>query len=560
MRYSQLFPKAEKQAPRDYKIISHQLLFRGGFIRESTAGRYYFLPLGMRVADKISRVVEQEMDAAGALKMISPVLHPLELWQETNRTSTTGFELMKVKDRRGGEFALGGTAEEMFVDLVRKFKLSYKDLPLNLYQFSTKFRDELRARGGLMRVREFVMKDAYSFDRNEVEFKKTYLKMAQTYSRIFSRVGLVTHSVESDNGYIGGEYCHEFVADTDAGESKYFVAGDYAAHEEVARFKLELKNSQEKLKPMQVIKQPQWVKTMADNLKHYGEPQWRYLKNVVYKNRTNGDLFIAGIRGDLEVNPVKLGHVVGAAGLLDSATESDLAKIGTKTGYVNSWGHKGVKYVADLSLKTVINFIGGQKKDTTDTVNVNYGRDFKADIEGDIALAKAGMTAENGKKLELKKGSEVGNIFQLGYHYTDLMKGSTFMDQAGREQKYYMGCYGIGIGRTLQTIVEVHHDEKGIIWPKSVAPYQIHLINLKVQMSNVKKIYDQLVKAGVEVLWDDREEVSAGVKFADADLIGIPVRLVVSAKTGDKIEWKERRQKETELLTLEEVQHRCQKD
>ena len=533
------------------------MLYRGGFIRESTAGRYYFLPLGQRVADKIMAVIEEEMDKAGAQKMITPVLHPLELWQETNRTVSTGYELMKVKDRRGAEFALGGTAEEMFVDLVRRFKLSYKDLPLNLYQFSTKFRDELRARGGLLRVREFVMKDAYSFDRDEAEFKTTYDLMAKTYTRIFERLGLKTQMVEADNGYIGGEYCHEFVTETPAGESKYFTAGDYCAHEEVAKCVFENMNADEAVKPFKIIDQPEWVQTMRDLKKHYGEPEWRYLKNIVYKNRVTGQIVIANIRGDLEVNPVKLAHAVNMAGLLEPAEEKDLKKLGTKRGYVHSWGHKGVIYAADNSLKTVNNFIGGQKEAATDSFNVNYGRDFKAGIEADIALAKAGYLAENGQKLVEKKGSEVGNIFQLGYHYTNLMTGSTFAAKDGSQKKYYMGCYGIGIGRSLQTIAEIHHDDKGIIWPDSVSPYQVYLINLQ---TDGEKVYEALMTAGVEVLWDDRAEVSAGVKFADADLIGIPVRLVVSPKTGDKIEWKKRDEKKTELVEIEEVPDRCRKD
>ncbi|MDZ7587598.1 MAG: aminoacyl--tRNA ligase-related protein, partial [Patescibacteria group bacterium] len=316
MRYSKLFGKTSREAPRGYKLKSHQLLYQAGMVRESTAGRHYFLPLGMRVHDKIMKIIEEEMDQAGAQKMITPVLHPLELWQETNRTASTGFELMKVKDRRGAQFALGGTAEEMFVELVRRFKLSYKDLPFNVYQFSTKFRDELRARGGLLRVREFTMKDAYSFDKDEAGFKKEYEKMAKTYTRIFERMGLKTVRVEADNGYIGGEYCHEFVVESPIGESHYFTAGDYCAHEEVACFKREALNQKEPVKTFKIIKQPKWVQTMEDNIKHYGEPLWRYLKNVVYKNRVTGELWIANIRGDLEVNPVKLGHVVGAAGLL----------------------------------------------------------------------------------------------------------------------------------------------------------------------------------------------------------------------------------------------------
>ncbi|MDZ7586698.1 MAG: proline--tRNA ligase [Patescibacteria group bacterium] len=555
MRYSKMFAKTIREAPKDYKLKSHRLLYQAGMVQESTAGRYYFLPLGMRVHDKIAKIIEEEMDQAGGQKMVTPVLHPLELWQETNRTASTGFELMKVKDRRGAEFALGGTAEEMMVELVRRFKLSYKDLPFNIYQFSTKFRDELRARGGLLRVREFTMKDAYSFHADETDFKKEYRNMAKTYTRIFERLGLKTIQVAADNGYIGGEYCHEFVVESPIGESRYFTAGDYCAHEEVACFKREMMNEKEKVKEFKIIKQPKWVQTMADNIKHYGEPLWRYLKNVVYKNRTTGEIIIAGIRGDLEVNKVKLEHLLGVVGQLDEAEEKDLAKLGTKTGYVHSWGHKGAKYVADLSLKTAVNFIGGQKEEETDSFNVNYGRDFKTEVEGDIAMVQAGFLAENGEKLVEKRGIEVGNIFQLGYHYSNLMKGAEFVDKNGQLKKYYMGCYGIGLGRTMATIVEKFNDDKGIIWPSSVTPYTVHLINLQ---TDGEKIYQKLLAAGVEVLWDDRENVSAGVKFADADLIGIPVRLVVSEKTKDKIEWKQRDKKEAELLKLDEVIKRCQ--
>lgn len=559
MRYSKLFGKTVRSAPRGYKLASHKLLYRAGFVRESTAGRHYFLPLGMRVRDKIMQIVEEEMDKAGAQKMITPVLHPLELWQETHRTSSAGYELMKVKDRRGAKFALGGTAEEMFVDLVRKFKLSYKDLPFNVYQFSSKFRDELRARGGLLRVREFVMKDAYSFDKDETSFKKEYDNMAKTYTKIFKRLGLETQMVEADNGYIGGEYCHEFVVECEAGESKYFTAGKYAAHEEVAEFEVEEVNKNESLKPFKIVKQPKWVKTMKDNVKHYKEPLWRYLKNVVYKNKVTGEIWIGVIRGDLDINPIKLGHAVGAPGLLEVAEEKDLKKIGTKYGYVHCWGHKVAKFVVDRSIIKTRNLIGGQKEDETDSINVNYGRDFKADIEADIAMPKEGMKAKNGKKLKAKRGIEVGNIFQLGYHYTKLMKGSVFTDEKGKEKEYYMGCYGIGLGRNLATIAEKYHDNKGLIWPKAVAPYQVHLVSLEKNNRKADEIYKKLLDKGVEVLFDDRDEVSAGVKFADADLIGIPVRLVVSEKTKDKIEWKERQSKKVELIKIEEVLSRCLK-
>lgn len=533
-RYSKLFGKTTKDTPKDATLASHKLLIQAGYIKESSAGRYYFLPLGMKVRDKIVKIITRKMNEAGGQKMISPVLHPLELWEETNRTNTTGFELMKITDRRGANFALGGTAEEMFVDLIRKFQISYKDLPLNLYQFSDKFRDELRARGGLLRVREFLMKDAYSFDRNEEEFKKVYKRMWDVYLEIFRKVGLEAKAVLSDNGYIGGEYCHEFVVDSEVGESKYLESedGSYIAHIDVAKFLREPINQDDQVLPMETIEQPEWVKTMEDNVKHYGLPASRFLKNVVYKNRITKEIIIAVIRGDLEINKTKLEHVLNAVEQLEEATDEDLTTIGTKRGYVHSWGHTGVKYIGDISLTSVKNFIGGQKEETKDTRNVNYGRDFKFELLEDIALAKDGDKTEDGISiLREKKGVEVGNIFQLGYHYTTKMKGANFIDQDGQKKPYYMGCYGIGIGRTMATIVEVHHDEKGIIWPTSISPYDYHLITTKgVDSSKISALISNLEMEGKRVLWDDREDVSMGVKFADADLIGIPKRVVLSEK------------------------------
>lgn len=549
-------------------MISHQLLLRGGFIRESTAGRYFYLPLGWRVHEKIKTLIKAEMDKAGAQEMISPVLHPLELWQETNRTNTTGFELMKVSDRRGAEFALGGTAEEMFVDVVRQFQLSYKDLPFNIYQFSTKFRDEARARGGLLRVREFVMKDAYSFHTGESDFKREYDLMIETYQRIFKKLGLEALKVEADNGYIGGEYCHEFQVEHAEGEGRYFVSedGTYLAHEDVAVFSLEAVNPDEKEATFEIIEQPEWVKTMDENVKHYGKDARHFLKNVVYRT-AEGDLVIVTIRGDLEINTTKLEQLLDLVGQLEEATEEDLAAIGTKTGYVHSWGHQFVEkrqskdgsrpcrviYVADTSLKTVTNFIGGQKEASTDSRNVNYGRDFSHEIEGDVALAQDGfLTVDGTQKLIEKRGIEVANIFQLGHHYSKLMKKAVFIDEKGNEQPYYMGCYGIGLGRTLATIVEKYHDERGISWPASIAPYQAHLVSLKGGEDQAAALYNSLTSAGIEILWDDRDS-AAGAKFADADLIGCPIRLVVSGKTGEQVEWKQRNSKQLKMLTHQEV-------
>jgi prolyl-tRNA synthetase len=550
MRYSKLFGKTVREAPKDATLVSHKLLYQAGFIRESTAGRYFMLPLGILVQQKLMKIIKEEMDVAGGQEMISPVLHPLELWKETNRTNTTAFELMTVKDRREAEFALGGTAEEMFVDVVRKFSISYRDLPFNIYQFSTKFRDELRARGGLLRVREFIMKDAYSFDRNEEEFKKEYENMRKTYTKIFDRLELKTTVVESDNGYIGGEYCHEFVVDSPVGETNYLATedGSYAAHVDVAKFRREEINVNEEERVFEIFEQPQWVKTMDDCVKHYRLPKSHFLKNVVYKNRVSGEIVVGVIRGDLEINKTKLEHYVDAVGQLEDASVEDLAKIGTKPGYVHCWGHKGVRYIGDLSLKTVKNFIGGQKEDKTDCRNVNYGRDFLCEQIADIALAKEGFLSEDGKRLVAKKGIEVGNIFQLGYHYSKLMKGANFVDEDGKEKPYYMGCYGIGIGRTLATLVETFNDARGIVWPENVAPFKFHLIGLNGKGENV---YEKLVESGQEVLFDDRD-ISAGQKFADADLIGCPIRLVVSEKTGGKIEVKKRSETGVSLVTVDE--------
>lgn len=562
MRQSKYFLKTSKTVSEEDTIISSRLLKQAGYIKESVAGRYYFMPAGQRVQQKIIKIIKEEMDAAGAQEMISPILHPLELWKETNRTNTAGFELMNVKDRRGSEFALGGTAEEMFVDFVRKFTISYRDLPFNLYQFSPKFRDELRARGGLLRVREFIMKDAYSFHADETDFRLEYARMQEVYSKIFTRLGLQTDIVAADNGYIGGEYCHEFIAESAVGESRYFMTEDgaVAAHEDVAVFQKNPANETEDLLPLETVEQPDWVRNMEENEKHYGKTKNHFLKNVVYKNSRTGQIVIATVTGDLEVNKTKLEQVTKMIGQLEDADESDLAALGTKSGYVHSWGYSGVLSVADDVFLKARNLIGGQKTETTDTKNVNYGRDFTCDIVADIAMAAPGSLAPSGQKYVEKKGIEVGNVFQLGYHYSSLMKGASFTAEDGTEKPYYMGCYGIGVGRTMAAIVEKYHDEKGILWPESVAPFQVHLIVLpgkeaEAVFSAADKLYSELLDAGVEVLYDDRTGISAGEKFADSDLIGIPVRIVISQKTlvEQSAEYKRRAESESRLISLSEV-------
>ena len=557
MKYSQIFLKTSKTVSEEDKSASARLLKQAGFIKESVAGRYYFLPVGHRIQQKIMAIIKEELDAAGCQEMVTPILHPLELWQETNRTKTTGFELMKVKDRRGAEFALGGTAEEMFVDLVRQFKLSYRDLPFNLYQFSPKFRDELRARGGLLRVREFIMKDGYSFHRDEVDFKIEYDRMKKLYTKIFNRFNLYPEVVESDNGYIGGEYCHEFIVEDDAGESKYFVSekGDYAAHEDVAVFKKEDKNSSEKLKPIKEVAAKRGP-TMEDGVALHKLPLWQQIKDVLFVDE-RGRFILAIIRGDLDVNEVKLGHVSMSATLRHATDQEIREKLHSEPGFISPVGIKDklsaktkLLIVADDSLYTIANAYGGSNQKDRDLMNVNINRDYQPDIEADIALAQAGYPAGRGMgKLVEKRGIEVGNIFQLGHHYTNLMKGAVYTDSDGTEKPFYMGCYGIGIGRTMATIVEKFHDDRGMIWPAVVAPFKVHLIVLDDKTAEADKVYAGLQKAGVETLYDDRDRM-AGEKFADADLIGIPYRAIVSAKTKGKVELKQRGDKKIELLSV----------
>lgn len=566
MRYSQLFGKTQKEVPKDATLASHKLLYQAGFIRESAAGRYFFLPLGQRVQDKIMKIVKEEMDAAGAQEMLTPVLHPLELWKETNRTDSAGFELMQIEDRRGGEFALGGTAEEMMVDVVRRFQLSYKDLPFNIYQFSLKFRDELRARGGLLRVREFIMKDAYSFHIDEEDFKTEYKNMWDSYVSIFKKCGLDSVVVESDNGYIGGDYCHEFVVVSEAGESRFLQTedGKYAAHEDVAIFKHEDMNLDEEDKEMELVDAERGPK-MEHGVEFHGLPLWQQIKDVMFVDE-KGRFILAVIRGDLDVNEIKLKHVVGAHELRPAHEDEIRDTLGSEPGFISPVGIKdGIKgdaelvIVGDPSLRTAKNMYGGANAKNKDMLNVNIDRDYKVDIEADVAMAQEGFKTEDGKELKEGRGIEVGNIFQLGYHYSEKMKGAEFMGVDGKTHPYYMGCYGIGIGRTLATIVEVHHDENGIKWPKAVAPFHVYLVSLgkggDEAAQKAEDLYESLTEAGIEVLFDDRNE-GAGRKFGDADLIGLPLRLVVSSRMMEQggVEWKERDKADAEVVSFEDLE------
>ncbi|MBU0722524.1 proline--tRNA ligase [Patescibacteria group bacterium] len=557
MKYSKLFGRTTKTVSNDMKLASNKFLHQAGFIRESVAGRYYYLPMGMIVRDKVVKIIQEEMDKSGAQKMLAPILHPLELWEKTNRTELVSFELIKVKDRNNSEFALGGTAEEMIVDLVQRFNISYNDLPFHIYQFSTKFRDELRARGGLLRLREFLMKDGYSFHANEADFKKEYEKMKKVYSNIFKRMGLKTLIVESDNGYIGGEYCHEFIVESHAGESHFFYAkdGSYAAHEDAAKFLKQEKNVNEKEKKLIEVKAPRG-NTMADGVKFHKLPLWLQIKDVMFVDE-KGRFILAIIRGDLNVNETKLKNIIKAVELRH-ATDEEIRKLDSEPGFISPVGiSKKVLVVADDSLRTIKNAYGGSNKKDIDLFNVNIDQDYQPNLEGDIATAEQGFLSQAGKKLFACKGIEAGNIFQLGYHYSKKMK-AYFTDKDGKEKLYYMGCYGIGIDRTIAAIVEKHHDDNGIIWPEAVAPFKAHLIALGKDekiYKQAEEIYEKLLRQGMEVLHDDRVDVMAGEKFADADLIGLPLRIVISEKSlkvgGAEI--KRRDSKKNEIVKIDNL-------
>ncbi len=581
MRYSQFFGKTSKTVPADAKIASHKLLFKGGFIRRISTGRWAFLPLGMRVWEKIYRVIDEEMKAIGCQKLVVPTLHPIEIWKATNRDQAFGEEMLVIEDHHGATFAIGATAEGIMVELVKMFSPSYKDLPLKIYQFSQKFRDDKRPRGGIMRVREFMMKDAYSFCESDKQAMAVYQEFYHAYLKIAQRLDLPVVPVLADSGAIGGSLSHEFQVESPNGDQVYFVCDKcgHAANIERAEFLRPAINPEEKEKPFKIIDQPEWVYTTEDNIKHYGEPLWRYLKNVVYKDG-KGKIYITSIRGDQEVNEIKLKKALGVE-KLTPADDKDLEKLGTKHGYVHSWGIKGAKFIGDLGLAMVKNYIGGQKEEKTDSINVNYGRDFRYEVLADVVDTKEGdvcsrchKSLPGGRpgKLVKKTGFEWAHCFKQDHFYTQPQQGY-FTDKKGEQKPLWMGAYGIGIERTMACIVETHHDKNGIIWPKSVSPFTAHLLVIgetKEVASKADKVYEELKKAGIEVLFDDRVDVSAGEKFADADLIGIPVRLIVSEKTlrpavagsgqaGKNIEWKERGREKAELVAVKEVLSRLEK-
>ncbi|MFC2021190.1 proline--tRNA ligase [Chloroflexota bacterium] len=551
MRLSQLFGKTQREIPADADTISHQLLLRAGMIRQVAAGVYSYLPLAWRALNKIEQIIRDEMDKAGGQELMMPVLQPLELWQESGRHGVLGQILFTLSDRRDRQMALGPTHEEVITELVKYNVQSYRDLPLMLYQIQTKFRDEPRPRAGLVRAREFIMKDLYSFDVDEAGLDRSYDRMRQAYHNICERCGLPTILVEADSGAIGGKESYEFMLITDSGEDEIVHCScGYAANTEKAvSVRSEVEGGQPL--PFEEVATPgsATIEEVADFLKM---PRNRTLKAVFYV--ADKKLIFIVIRGDLEVNEVKLKNALDGAELR-MATEEEVIEAGIVPGAASPVGISGIKIVADDSVTSGTNFVAGGNKPDTHLRNVNYPRDFKADIISDIAKARAGDACPKcGEKLSSSNSIELGHIFKLGTFYTEKL-GANFIDQNGRSHPIIMGCYGIGPSRLLAAVIEQNHDDKGIIWPSAIAPYQVYICPLYREGSQVsetaEKLYTEFTAAGLEVLLDDRIE-SPGVKFNDADLLGIPVRVTISPRTleNDSIEVKRRAEKESQFMPL----------
>jgi prolyl-tRNA synthetase len=546
-------------------MISHQLLLRAGFIRPLATGIFSYLPLGWRALRKIERILCEEMDRIGCQEVHLPVVQPAELWQRTGRWEEIGPELAHFRDRTDRDLVLAMTHEEVVADLVRQEVRSYRDLPRMVYQIQTKFRDEPRPRGGLIRVREFTMKDAYSCHTDFADLDAFYLRMYAAYERVFSRCGLEVLAVEADTGMMGGAASHEFMVLNDQGEDTLILcpACGYAANREQAI--LDKGQSVDcSLAGIEEVATP-GCKTIAQVAEFLGVPIQQTLKAVFYTSERTGQVIFVVIRGDLEVNEIKLHDVLGGE-MLRPATAEELDAAGIVAGYASPVGPNKLRVVADDSITMGANFVAGANREGYHLTGVNYPRDFEVDVLADIALAQRGQPcAHCGGALEEQRGIEVGHVFKLGTRYSEKL-GATFLDSRGQVQPVVMGSYGIGLGRLLAAIVEQHHDVQGIVWPWSVAPYLIHLLSLgrdEAVVAQAEALYQALQEIGAdqsspyEVLYDDRSE-SAGVKFNDADLIGLPLRLTVSRRNvaQDAVEWKLRSHGERELVPLDALSSR----
>jgi prolyl-tRNA synthetase len=560
---SRLFSQTLREAPADSDIASHQLLIRAGYVRQLGTGIFSQLPLAQRSLQKIENIIREEMDAIGGQEITMPVVHPASLWKETGRWFKIGSELTRFEDRAGRDMVLAMTHEEVIADLVRKEISSYKQLPVLLYQIQTKWRDEPRARGGLIRVREFTMKDSYSLDVDEQGLDVQYRAHYQAYFNIFHRCGLDVIAVASDTGMMGGSLAHEFMYLTTIGEDTLLICEEtgYSANREVAVF-LKAPAAAEAPAALQKVHTPatSTIESLANLLKVEKAKTAKavFFTATLLQNQEEVErLVFAVVRGDMDLNETKLGNVVGAK-LMRPATEEEISAVGAVAGFASPIGitRKNVIVVVDDAVVQSPNLVAGANEKDYHYLNVNYGRDFEADLVRDIAAARSGdRTADGNGVLKEVRGIEVGNIFKLGTFYSNSMN-ATFQDESGERRPVIMGSYGIGVGRLLACVAEEFRDDQGLKLPITIAPYHVHLVLLPGEQSNpaADEIYAELVRNGIEVLYDDRDE-RPGVKFNDADLIGIPLRLTVSKRSLENggLEFKRRAGGESQILPRAEV-------
>jgi len=563
MRMSRLFSQTLRDAPAEAEIPSHKLMLRAGYVRQLASGIFSYLPLGQRSMQKIEAIIREEMDAIGGQEITMPVVHPADIWQESGRWYKVGPELTRFLDRGERDMVLAMTHEEVVADLVRREINSYKQLPALIYQIQTKWRDEPRARAGLIRVREFTMKDSYSLDVDDAGLDAQYRAHYQAYFNIYRRCGLDVIAVASDTGMMGGQLAHEFMFITPIGEDTLLVdeATGYAANREVARF-LKPQAAPEAAQPLEKVATPD-TNTIEGLANLLDIPKARTAKAVfmtatlVEADAEVQKLIFAVLRGDMDLNEIKLANAVGAKALRP-ATEDEILAVGAVPGYASPLNirRENVIVVVDDAVPGSPNLVAGANEAGYHYRNVNYGRDYEADIVTDLATARAGdKTPDGAGTLREVRGVEVGNIFKLGTRYSTAM-GATFLDANGKAQPVVMGSYGIGVGRLLACIMEAYHDENGLMLPISVAPYAVHLVMLPGAGVDeaAEAVYNALVDSGLDVLFDDRDE-RAGVKFNDADLIGIPLRLTVSKRSLEKggLEFKDRATGESRIIPREDV-------
>jgi prolyl-tRNA synthetase len=530
MRMSTMFGRTLREAPSDVEVASHGLLLRAGFIRQLAAGIFSYLPLARRSIGKIEKILREEMDAVGGQEVSMPVVQPADVWERSGRYTATGQELVRLGDRRNREMVLAMTHEEIVAGLAASEVDSYQRLPRLVYQIQTKFRDDARPRAGLIRAREFTMKDAYSLDKDERGLDEQYRTLYKTYFRIFARCGLPAKAVGADVGIMGGTMAHEFMYLTPIGEDTILICEHcgYTANRQVAKFRKPIPEAEEQ-RPIEKISTPgtSTIETLANSLEI---PKSSTAKAVFLVATVEGSerFVFAVVRGDMELNETKLANAVGASGLRPALSE-EVRAVGAEPGYGSPLGVEGAIVVVDDAIPASPNLVAGANEEGFHFLNVNYGRDFGADTVADIASAGDGsLCPECGAAMRAVRGVEVGNIFKLGTRYSEAF-GASFLDKVGRRKPVVMGCYGIGLGRLLACIAEEHYDENGLLWPVSVAPYHVHIVAAGAD-EMAEGLYGRLVSAGVEVLYDDRNE-SLGAKFKDADLIGAPIRLTLTPRS-----------------------------